>query len=115
MVIGFTRKTGNATRPADTRDFVADTKDAPYRLLAIIETVLGKSMRHAAGRSRDDKVTERLWEEAVASLGRSADIAAELVASSGEALALIEAEGDRIDRLIAENQERLEDLLAGKW
>jgi hypothetical protein len=38
-----------------------------------------------------------------------------LALSSIIAVAQIEAEGDRIDRLNAENHERLDSLLHGKW
>lgn len=55
------------------------------------------------------------FDVAVDRLGRIADEMHSLVLSSSMAIALIESEGDRIDRLIVENQESLDDLLAGKW
>jgi hypothetical protein len=55
------------------------------------------------------------FETAIDRLGTIADELSSLALSSAIAIAQIEAEGDRIDRLIAENQEMLDDLLAGKW
>jgi hypothetical protein len=55
------------------------------------------------------------FEAAVDRLGRIADKLESLALTSAMAVARIEAEGDRIDRLIAENQGRLDDLLAGNW
>jgi len=53
-----------------------------------------------------------LWDEAVESLGRSAEVLEALAESSGEAIARIAARGDRIDRIQKETCVLLNDLMA---
>ncbi|MGH6863365.1 MAG: hypothetical protein ACRECN_03695 [Methylocella sp.] len=54
-----------------------------------------------------------LWDKVVESLGRSAGVLEELAESTGEAIARIAAQGDRIDRLQADNRTMLDELLDG--
>jgi len=56
-----------------------------------------------------------LLNDAMDRLAMVAQELSDIAAETAIAIAQIEAEGDRIDRLIAENQEMLDDLLAGKW
>jgi hypothetical protein len=58
---------------------------------------------------------EEAFEAAIDRLGRVAENLSALALATSIAVAEIEAEGDRIDRLTAENRARLDDLLAGKW
>jgi hypothetical protein len=55
-----------------------------------------------------------LWDKAVASLGRSADVMEELAESTGEAIAHIAARGDRIDRIQKETRALLNALVASE-
>ena len=55
-----------------------------------------------------------LWDEAVASLGRSAGVLEELAESTGEAVARIAARGDRIDRIQKETRALLNALVASE-
>jgi len=55
-----------------------------------------------------------LWDTAVESLGRSADVLEELAESTGEAIAHIAARGDRIDRIQKETRASLSALVASE-
>ncbi len=57
---------------------------------------------------------EALWDKAVESLGRSADVLEELAESTGEAIARIAARGDRIDRIQKETRALLNALVASE-
>jgi His Kinase A (phospho-acceptor) domain len=55
-----------------------------------------------------------LWDTAVESLGRSADVMEKLAESTGEAIARIAARGDRIDRIQKETRALLNALVASE-
>jgi hypothetical protein len=55
-----------------------------------------------------------LWDTAVESLGRSADVLEELAESTGEAIAHIAARGHRIDRIQKETRASLRALVASE-
>jgi len=91
--------------------------DIPEPEIALLPFPLFLQDRGKEGRSFQARVLTptQAFEFAIDRLGGIAEDLNSLALSSAMAVAQIEAEGDRIDRLNAENQKRLDDLLAGKW
>ncbi len=87
----------------------AEKKPAP----AVEKTGLPRSVQEIDAEFMEARGAA-LWDTAVESLGRSADVLEELAESTGEAIARIAARGDRIDRIQKETRALLNALVASE-